>query len=123
MRWVAANDKLERLRRFCFAYKYTLAAAACDQAAGGTDALREEVRAAAPFGGAPTQLRSAAKRSLLVGQLWAGSACAALMLCRRLTAARLRSRLRCAGEAARGRHSQAGGRPNAAGVAEGGAGC
>ncbi len=47
MRWASANDKLERLRRFCVAYEYVKAVAAKDDSAGGTEQLRAQVRALA----------------------------------------------------------------------------
>ena len=44
MRWASANDKLERLRRFCVAYEYVKAAAAKDSSAGGTEELKAMLR-------------------------------------------------------------------------------
>lgn len=44
MRWTSANDKLERLRRFCVAYEFVKAAAAKEASAGGTEDLRQQLR-------------------------------------------------------------------------------
>lgn len=43
MKWMAGSDKLERLKRFCLAYEYSRADAARAEAAGGTDALRQQI--------------------------------------------------------------------------------
>lgn len=47
MKWMSANDKLERLKRFCLAHEYSRADAARAEAAGGTDTLRQQARAGA----------------------------------------------------------------------------
>lgn len=44
MKWMAASDKLERLRRFCFAFEYSRAESARADAAGGTASLHEQIR-------------------------------------------------------------------------------
>jgi structural maintenance of chromosome 2 len=44
MRWTSANDKLERLRRFCVAYEYVRACAAQESSAGGTEELKAQIR-------------------------------------------------------------------------------
>jgi len=44
MRWASANDKLQRLRRFCIAYEYVKASAAKDASAGGTEELKAQLR-------------------------------------------------------------------------------
>lgn len=47
MRWASANDKLERLRRFCVAYEFVRATAAKDSSAGGSDELKAGIRSLA----------------------------------------------------------------------------
>jgi structural maintenance of chromosome 2 len=47
MRWTSANDKLERLRRFCVAYEFVRACAAKESSTGGTEDLKTQMRALA----------------------------------------------------------------------------
>ena len=44
MRWTSANDKLERLRRFCVAFEYVRACAAKESSSGGTEELKAHMR-------------------------------------------------------------------------------
>jgi structural maintenance of chromosome 2 len=47
MRWTSANDKLERLRRFCVAYEFVRACAAKESSSGGTEELKAQMRSLA----------------------------------------------------------------------------
>ena len=44
MRWTSANDKLERLRRFCVAFEFARACMAKESSSGSTDELRAQMR-------------------------------------------------------------------------------
>ena len=47
MRWTSANDKLERMRRFCVAYEFVKATAAKESSSGTTEELKAQMRALA----------------------------------------------------------------------------